>query len=195
MRATKLPGKAQSDAEIAMRLEYQRKRPEALRQNDTVAELAPRLEYKGKHQEALRQSETENERIIRLKSRTLLYETNKTLRSKRYLNFAGSQISAEVSDGLVDPHSIGSMAYSYPLCDTKFWESEELPTSSKGCAKFSLCCGEGKVVLPSSDKLPELGHRFTATDSRGKYFRDHIRAYKSCVLFLRFKYRQRVRKC
>ena len=85
---------------------------------------------------------------------------------------------------LVDEHSIGSMSYSCSICDAKFWESEKLSTSTKACTKFSLCCGEGKVVLPSLDKLPELlGHLLTATNSRGKYFRDHIRAYNSSLAF------------
>ena len=50
--------------------------------------------------------------------------------------------------------------------------------------KVSLCCGEGKVVLPSLDILPELlGHLLTATDSRGKDFMNHIRAYNSSLAF------------
>ena len=142
---------AQPDFETALRLEYQCKRQEVLRQIETEAESAERLGYKRKHQEAIRQSETENERMVRLESRTVLYETSKTLQSKRYLNLARSQISAEVCDGLVEQHSIGSMSYSCPICDAKFWESEKLSTSTKACAKFSQCCGEGKVVLPSLD--------------------------------------------
>ena len=74
------------------------------------------------------------------------------------------------------------MSYSCSICDAKFWESEKLSTSTKACTKFSLCCG--KVNLPSLDKLPELlGHLLTATNSRGKDFRDHIRAYNSSVAF------------
>ena len=49
-----------------------------------------------------RQSETENDRMVRLKLWTLLYKASKTLQSKRYLNVARSQISSEVSVGLVD---------------------------------------------------------------------------------------------
>ena len=76
------------------------------------------------------------------------------------------------------------MSYSCPICDTKFWESEKLSTSTKACAKFFLCCGKGKVVLPSLDTLPELlGHLLTATDSRGKDFMNHIRAYNSSISF------------
>ena len=91
---------------LLCRLEYQRKHQEALRHNETEAESAERLEYKRGNQEALRQTEIENERMVRLKSRTVLYVASKTLQSKRYLNLARSQISAEVSDGLVEQHSI-----------------------------------------------------------------------------------------
>ena len=177
----------QSETETlsAERLKYQREHQELPRQSETEAQSAERLKHKREHHGILRQSETENELMVRLKSRTLLYETSKTLQSKRYLNFARSQISSEVSDGLVDEHSIGSVSYSCSICDAKFWESEKFSTSTKACIKFSLCCGEGKVVLPTLDKLPELlGHLLTATNSRGKYFRDHIRAYNSSLVHL-----------
>ena len=76
------------------------------------------------------------------------------------------------------------MSYSRSIFDSKFREIEKLSTGTKACAKFSLCCGGGKVVLPSLDKLPELlGHLLPSTDSRGKYFRDHIRAYNSSLAF------------
>ena len=70
-----------------------------------------RLEYQRKHEDVDRQRENENERKIRLKSQTLLYETSKNQKSKRYRNYARSQISAEISEGLVDHHSTGSMSY------------------------------------------------------------------------------------
>ena len=57
-------------------------------------------------------------------------------------------------------------------------------TSTKLCSKFSLCCGEGKVVLHPLDKLPELlDHLLTSTNTRGKDFRNHIRAYYSSLAF------------
>ena len=138
----------ETEAESAKRFEYKRKQQDALRQTEIEAESSERLEYKRKHQEALRQSETENERMVRLKSRTVLYETSKTLQSKRYLNFARSQISAEVSDGLLGEHSIGSMSYSCPICDAKFWESEKLSISTKACAKFPSVAGRAKLFFP-----------------------------------------------
>ena len=71
-----------------------------------------------------------------------------------------------------------------PLCDAKFWESEKLSTSTKSCYKFSLCCGQGKVVLPPLASPPEmLMHLLTAADKRGREFRDQIRAYNSALAF------------
>ena len=76
------------------------------------------------------------------------------------------------------------MSYSCSIYDAKFWDSEKLSTGTKACTKFSICCGEVKVVLPSLDKLLEMiVHLLTATDNRGKYFRDHIRAYNSSLAF------------
>ena len=92
--------------ESAELLEYQREHQEALKQIETEVESAERLEYKRGHQEALKQTEIENERKARLKYGNVLYVTSKTLQSKRYLKLARSQISAEVSDGLVEQHSI-----------------------------------------------------------------------------------------
>ena len=69
-------------------------------------------------------------------------------------------------------------------CGPKFWESEKLSISTKDCIKFSLCCGQGKVVLPSLATPPELLiHLLTATDTRGRTFRDNIRAYNSALAF------------
>ena len=127
---------------------YQRKHHEALRQIETEAESAERLDYKRKHQEALRQNETGNERMVRLKSRTVLYETSKTLQSKRYLNIARSQNSAEVCDGLVEQHSIDSMSYSCPICDAKFWESEKLSQVRKHVQSFPSVAERVKLFFP-----------------------------------------------
>ena len=74
MRESETPG------ERALRFELQRERQSSRRQAQSDIETALRLEYqrKRKHQEALRQNETENDRMVRLKSRTVLHETNKT---------------------------------------------------------------------------------------------------------------------
>ena len=74
------------------------------------------------------------------------------------------------------------MSYSCSLCDAKFWESEKLSTSTKANIKFTLCCGEGKVLLsPLGTPLDQLTKLLTASDTRGKEFRKHIRAYNSSL--------------
>ena len=123
-------------------------------------------------------------RMIRLQSRTSTYAKKKTLQSKRYLNIAKFHISTEVCDTLIDEQSIGNMTYHCSYYHAKFWEGEKLSTSTKQISKFPLCCGEGKVVLPPLDNLPELlDHLLTSTDTRGKDFRNQIRAYNSSLAF------------
>ena len=76
------------------------------------------------------------------------------------------------------------MDFIRPLCGAKLWESEKLSTSTKSWYKFSLCCGQGKVVLPPLASPPEmLMHLLTAADKRGREFRDNIRAYNSALSF------------
>ena len=70
------------------------------------------------------------------------------------------------------------------MCQTKFWAGEKLSGSTKSCYKFSLCCGEGKVVLLPVAPHPELlMHLLTATDPRGRAFREQIRAYNNALAF------------
>ena len=50
--------------------------------------------------------------------------------------------------------------------------------------KFSLCCGQGKVVLPILATPPEILRRLlTTADKKGRDFREHIRAYNSALAF------------
>ena len=68
------------------------------------------------------------------------------------------------------------MEFICPLCDAKFWESEKLSTSTKSCYKFSLCCGQGKVVLPALASPPEMLMYLLTV-------RDQIRASNSALAF------------
>ena len=107
----------------------------------------------------------------------------KSLNYTLALNFARSQTASEVSDTLVVEYSVGRMSYSCSCCVAKLWESEKLLASTKSCLKFSLCCGQSKVVLPPLATPDLLLHLLTATDSRGKAFRDHIRSYNTALGF------------
>ena len=74
------------------------------------------------------------------------------------------------------------MTFPCLYCSAKFWQSEKLFTSTKDCLKFSLCCGQGKVVFPTLATPPEvLRNLLTTADKQG--FRDHIRAYNSALAF------------
>ena len=146
----------ETEVETADRLDYQRIHQASLREKETEVETADRLNYKRIHQASLRENETKGEQKVRLKSMTSTYQNKKTLQSKRYLNIVKSHISSEVCDILIDEQSIGNMTYHCSYCHAKFWEGEKLSTSSKQISKFYLCCGEGKVVLPPLDNLPEL---------------------------------------
>ena len=76
------------------------------------------------------------------------------------------------------------MTFPCSHCSAKFWQSEKLSTSTKDCFKFSLCCGHGKVVLPTLATPPEMLRRLLITaDKQGRDFRDHIRANNSALAF------------
>ena len=147
-------------------------------------ETADRLDYLRIHQVSLRENETKGEQNVHLKSMTSTYQNKKTLESKRYLNIVKSHIPSGVNDTMIDEQSMGNMTYHCSYCHSKFWEDEKLSTSTKRISKFSLCCGEGKVVLPPLDNLPELlAHLLTSTDIRGEDFGNQIHAYNSSLAF------------
>ena len=61
---------------------------------------------------------------------------------------------------------------------------KSLLANTKSCLKFSLCCVQSKVVLPPLATPPDLLlHLLTATNSRGKAFRDYIRSYNTALGF------------
>ena len=124
-------------------------------------------------------------RIARLSNQ----RNNQSLRTKGnsndgYLNIARSDPASESNVSLINENSFGPMELICPLCCAKFRESEKLSSSTKNCYKFSLCCGQGKVVLPPLASPPDmLMHLLTAADKRGREFRDQIRAYNSALAF------------
>ena len=130
--------------------------------------------------------ETGKERGVRITdNRKRLAELYaKKVKSRIALNFARSKIASDVPDCIVQEHSVGSLTFSCSVGLAKFWESEKLSGSIKLRYKFPLCCGDGKVVLPSIASHPELlMHLLTAADPSGRAFRDQIRAYNSALAF------------
>ena len=76
------------------------------------------------------------------------------------------------------------MTFPCSYCSAKFWQSEKLSISTKDWFNFSLCCGQGKVVLPTLATPPEMLRRLlTTADKQDRNFRDHIRVYNSVLVF------------
>ncbi len=141
-----------------------------------------RLLDKRERRTSARTAETEDQGTSRRSYQVELYA--KRVKSRITLNFARSQIASNVPESIIDEHSGGDMTFSCSLCLAKFWEGEKLSGSTKLCCKFSLCCGDGKVVLPPVASHPELlMHLLTATDPRSRAFRAQIRAYNSALAF------------
>ena len=81
--------------------------------------------------------------------------------------------------------NIGAMEASCCKCHAKMW-SQEIHTGSmsNNTAKFSTCCSQGKVILPSSPEPPHLlKNLLSERSAEGTHFRTNIRAYNSSLAF------------
>ena len=155
-------------------------------------EKPERLESQLNYQTIYREMQSSQEKGERLEAQ-LKYQTARNTkqsslqRSKAnftFLNFARSMQVTETSDYIIDEFSVGRMEYPCSHCNAQFWENEKLSTSTKDNFRFSLCCGQGKVVIPALPSPPELlMHLLTVTDSRGRAFREHVRTYNSALAF------------
>ncbi len=68
--------------------------------------------------------------------------------------------------------------------NAKMWIKEQLAKSSYDNPQFSLCCENGKVLLPSLLATPqELEVLLTSKESSVVKFRDHIHMYNSVLAF------------
>ena len=115
-----------------------------------------RINRQQKYQALRCNNESSHNRTTRL-SYQRLYKSSKVRNiNNTALNIARSESTNEVVDTLIDEQSFGSMEFLCSHCGAKFGESEKLSISTKDCLKFSLCCGQGKVVLPSLATPPEL---------------------------------------
>ncbi len=69
--------------------------------------------------------------------------------------------------------------------NAKMWIKEQLAKSSYNNPQFSLCCENGKVLLPSLPPTPqELEVLLTSKDANAVKFRDQIRMYNSVLAFI-----------
>ena len=172
---------AETDTVCDARLQNLRERQASRLAAETDTVRDARLQDMRERKASLEASLTGEQNLARKRHRDKLYSDRLT--SRITLNFARSKIACDVSDSNIDEYSCGSFTYSWSICLAKFWEGEKLSCSTKLCLKFSLCCENGKV-LSSVASCPELlNHLLTASDKRGKDFREKIRAYNCALAF------------
>ncbi len=73
------------------------------------------------------------------------------------------------------------------ICNAKMWIKERSAKLRKNHPQFSLCCENGKVLLPNLPATPqELEVLLTNKESSAVKFRDQIRMYNSVLAFTLF---------
>ncbi len=73
------------------------------------------------------------------------------------------------------------------FCNAKMWIKERSAKSTNNNPQFSLCCENGKVLLPSLPATPqELEVLLTNKENSVVKFRDQIRMYNSVLAFTSF---------
>ncbi|KAI9383363.1 hypothetical protein POPTR_013G071501v4 [Populus trichocarpa] len=116
--------------------------------------------------------------------------------SSRYSEFAFNDYETPVDRILLSDNPSSSNTTSAPQhtqgvgtlcrhCDTFFWFQERLARSTKTNSCFTLCCNNGKVVLPAPQETPNyLDNLLNPTSgSSSKKFRREIHAYNSMFAF------------
>ena len=69
-------------------------------------------------------------------------------------------------------------------CEAYMWIEERRCTSAKRFPKFSVCCAQGKVLLPALQQpSPALYSLLTGDDTKSSNFRQKIRSYNSALAF------------
>jgi len=70
------------------------------------------------------------------------------------------------------------------FCNAKMWIRERSAKSTNNNSQFSLCCENGKILLPNLPATPqELEVLLTIKESSAVKFRDQIRMYNSVLAF------------
>jgi hypothetical protein len=73
------------------------------------------------------------------------------------------------------------------FCSAKMWIKERSANSTNNNPQFSLCCENGKVLLPNLPATPqELEVLLTSKESSAVKFRNEIRMYNSVLAFISF---------
>ncbi|KAJ6946875.1 hypothetical protein NC651_001539 [Populus alba x Populus x berolinensis] len=86
---------------------------------------------------------------------------------------------------LIEYIDFGDKTYKCNHCNTLFWLQERLARSAKTNPCFTLCCNNGKVVLPAPQETPNYLDNLLNphNGSSSKKFRREIHAYNSMFAF------------
>jgi hypothetical protein len=69
------------------------------------------------------------------------------------------------------------------FCNVKMWIKEQLAKSSNNNPQFSMCCVNGKVLLPNLLTTPQELEVLTSKERSAVKFRDQIHMYNSVLAF------------
>lgn len=98
-------------------------------------------------------------------------------------NIFGKNVCEDVSSLNYKTHVIGRRIHQCNFCHAFMWD-EERTAGSESRPRFSSCCLNGTVVLPSFKQPPEFLYNLLLNDDvDSKDFRNHIRAYNSVLSF------------
>lgn len=78
--------------------------------------------------------------------------------------------------------SIGDMNCNCKCCSSLMYLCEKLKKSSKQNPSFCLCCGTGKVCLPTLPELPSIFIEYLSQNTdEAKYFRKYVRNINALI--------------
>nr|GEZ90941.1 ATP-dependent DNA helicase PIF1 [Tanacetum cinerariifolium] len=85
-------------------------------------------------------------------------------------------------------HNLGPPSHQCSMCNATMWYNERSEKSRKAVTpSFSLCCQDGKVLLPRFNDTPQpLKKLLDYNDPTASKFKDQIRVYNSMFCFTSF---------
>ncbi len=95
------------------------------------------------------------------------------------------QLFADANASAPGRWDYGEMDTICGFCSAKMWIKEQSTNSTNNNPQFSLCCENGKVLLPNLPATPqELEVLLTSKERSAIKFRDEIRMYNSVLAFI-----------
>jgi len=105
-------------------------------------------------------------------------------REPPFLRNDALQLFADADASAPGRWDCGEMDTICGFCSAKMWIKERSANSTNNNPQFSICCENGKVLLPNLPATPqELEVLLTSKESSAVKFRDEIRMYNSVLAF------------